>query len=105
MNAAPRFSISARCLREPVANTVAPRDFAIWRSHFVQRTSDGFVLTAEGQTLAPVLARHPNVVVEQLTDARFYSLSHPEADILFRIASFDEPEAMSRRLTHIPNAL
>lgn len=59
--------------------------------------------------LAPVLAefgrRHPLVCVELLTDARLYSLPRREADIVFRIKPFDEPEVISRRLLHIPYAL
>ena len=59
--------------------------------------------------LAPVLAefgrRHPRVCVELLTDSRLYSLPRREADILFRIRPFDEPEVISRRLLHIPYAL
>lgn len=116
-----------------------------------QRTSDGFVLTDEGQAvlghtermeeealaferqlagteaqlegnlrisssdwfghlmLAPVLAefgrRHPKLSVELLTDARIYSLPRREADLVFRIAPFDNPEVISRRLMHIPYAL
>ncbi|NLR98653.1 LysR family transcriptional regulator [Rhizobium sp. P38BS-XIX] len=112
-----------------------------------QRTSDGFVLTDEGQAvlahaermeheaiairrelagaeaglsgllrvscsdwfgvvmLTPVLAEfahlHPKVVVELLTDARLYSLPRREADLVFRIKPFDEPEVVSRRLMHI----
>jgi len=59
--------------------------------------------------LTPVLAefsrRHPKVCVELLTDTRFYSLSRREADLVFRIAPFDEPEILSRRLLHLPYAL
>lgn len=59
--------------------------------------------------LAPVLAefgqRHPKVCVELLTDARLYSLPRREADMVFRIKPFDEPEVISRRLLHIPYAL
>jgi DNA-binding transcriptional LysR family regulator len=59
--------------------------------------------------LAPVLAefgrRHPKVCIELLTDARLYSLPRREADLMFRIAPFDEPEVISRRLLHIPYAL
>ncbi len=55
--------------------------------------------------LAPVLPRfarlQPRVVVELLTDARFYSLPLREADMAFRIRPFDEPEVISRRLLHI----
>lgn len=59
--------------------------------------------------LAPVLAefsrRHPRVCMELLTDARLYSLPRREADLVFRIRPFDEPEVISRRLMHIPYAL
>jgi DNA-binding transcriptional LysR family regulator len=36
-----------------------------------------------------------------LTDVRLYSLARREADLVFRIQSFDEPDVVSRRLTHI----
>ena len=59
--------------------------------------------------LAPVLAefsrRHPRVCLELLTDARLYSLPRREADLVFRIRPFDEPEVISRRLMHITYAL
>jgi len=59
--------------------------------------------------LAPVLAefgaRHPGVCVELLTDARLYSLPRREADMVFRIKPFDEPEVIARRLLHIPYAV
>ncbi len=59
--------------------------------------------------LAPLLAefgrRHPFVCVELLTDSRLYSLPRREADMVFRIKPFDEPEVISRRLLHIPYAL
>jgi len=59
--------------------------------------------------LAPVLAefgrRHPKVEVELLTAARLYSLPRREADLVFRIKPFDEPEVISRRLMHIGYAL
>jgi len=58
------------------------------------------------QMLTPVLAEfariQPRVVVELLTDPRIYSLPRREADLVFRIAPFDEPEVISRRLMHIP---
>ena len=59
--------------------------------------------------LAPVLAefsrRHPRVCLELLTDARLYSLPRREADLVFRIRPFDEPEVISRRLMHIDYAV
>lgn len=55
--------------------------------------------------LAPVLAAfttvQPGVLVELLTDARLYSLPRREADLVFRIQPFDEPEVISRRLMRI----
>jgi DNA-binding transcriptional LysR family regulator len=59
--------------------------------------------------LAPVLAEfsqlQPHVVVELITDARFYSLPRREADMVFRIRPFDEPEVVSRHLMRIPYAV
>ncbi|MDB5566954.1 MAG: LysR family transcriptional regulator [Tardiphaga sp.] len=56
--------------------------------------------------LAPVFAEfvklHPQVVVELLTSQSLYSLPRREADVVFRIRPFDEPEVISRRLMHIP---
>jgi DNA-binding transcriptional LysR family regulator len=50
--------------------------------------------------LAPIIAEfatvQPNVVVELLIDARLYSLSRREADLVFHIQPFDEPEVIAR---------
>ena len=55
--------------------------------------------------LTPVFAEYaranPNVTIELLTDARFYSLSRREADMAFRIRPFDEPDVVSRKLMRI----
>ena len=52
--------------------------------------------------LTPVLAefsrRHPDVAIELVTDTRLYSLSRREADLVFRIGAFDEPDIRQRRL-------
>ena len=59
--------------------------------------------------LAPVLAgfgaRHPGLTLELMTDSRLYSLPRREAELVFRIKPFDEPEVIARRLTHVPYAL
>jgi DNA-binding transcriptional LysR family regulator len=56
--------------------------------------------------LAPVLAEfakaHPKVVVELLTSQIRFSLPRREADLVFRIRPFDEPEVIARRLMTIP---
>lgn len=59
--------------------------------------------------VAPVLAEfsqlHPAVVIETLTDARIYSLARREADLVIRIAGFDEAEVIARRLMTVPYAV
>jgi len=67
--------------------------------------SDWFGTTLLAPVLAVFGARHPGVCIELLTDARLYSLPRREADMVFRIKPFDEPEVISRRLMHIPYAV
>lgn len=59
--------------------------------------------------LTPVIAEFqrlsPAVVVELLADARIYSLARREADLVVRIAAFDEPEVIARRLVTIDYGL
>jgi DNA-binding transcriptional LysR family regulator len=55
--------------------------------------------------LTPVIAdfskQYPHVIIELLTDSRFFSLSRREADLAFRIQPFDEPDIVSRKLSRI----
>lgn len=59
--------------------------------------------------LAPLLAgfslKHPKVVVELLTDSRLLNLSRREADLVFRIRPFTEPDVVSRKFMHVDYAL
>jgi DNA-binding transcriptional LysR family regulator len=64
-------------------------------------SSDWFGAHLLTPVLAEFAALQPRVVVELLTDARLYSLPRREADMVFRITPFDEPEVISRRLLHI----
>jgi DNA-binding transcriptional LysR family regulator len=64
-------------------------------------SSDWFGVHLLAPVLAEFAALQPRVVVELLTDARLYSLPRREADMVFRITPFDEPEVISRRLMHI----
>jgi DNA-binding transcriptional LysR family regulator len=64
-------------------------------------SSDWFGLHVLTPVLAEFARLQPRVVVELLTDARLYSLPRREADMVFRITPFDEPEVISRRLMHI----
>jgi len=59
--------------------------------------------------LAPVFAEfakmQPHVVVELITGVGHRSLARREADIVFKNRPFEEPEAVARRLMHIPYAV
>jgi DNA-binding transcriptional LysR family regulator len=68
-------------------------------------SSDWFGLHVLSPVLAEFSGLHPGVTVELLTDARLYSLPRREADMVFRIARFDDPEVISRRLLHMPYGL
>jgi DNA-binding transcriptional LysR family regulator len=63
--------------------------------------SDWFGVTVLTPVLAEFAQRQPGVTVELLTDARLYSLARREADLVFRIAPFDEPDVIARRLMRI----
>ncbi|MBA3941202.1 MAG: LysR family transcriptional regulator [Sphingopyxis sp.] len=64
--------------------------------------SDWFGVTMLAPILVEFAAARPRVVVELLTDPRLYSLPRREADLVFRIRPFDEPEVVARRLMRIP---
>lgn len=64
--------------------------------------SDWFGIVVLAPILAEFSAIQPRVTVELLTDPRLYSLPRREADLVFRIRPFDEPEVVSRRLMRIP---
>jgi DNA-binding transcriptional LysR family regulator len=55
--------------------------------------------------LAPVLAEfamlQPRVTIELITSQLHMSLPRRDADLVFRIRPFDEPEVVSRRLLHV----
>ncbi|WP_454849125.1 LysR family transcriptional regulator [Rhizobium binxianense] len=59
--------------------------------------------------MAPVIAEfslvHPKVAVELLTDSRLLNLSLREADLVFRIRPFAEPDVISRKLMHVSYGL
>ncbi len=65
-------------------------------------SSDWFGTLVLPPVLAEFAAMQPRVMVEVITSARHYSLSRREADMVFKTRPFDEPEAVSRRLMHMP---
>ena len=54
---------------------------------------------------AGFLARHPQMSIELITDSRRYNLARREADLVFRITPFDEPDVIQRKLMHMDYAL
>lgn len=67
--------------------------------------SDWFGALMLTPVIAEFAAMQPRVVVEIITSAQHYSLSRREADMVFKNRPFDEPEAVSRRLLHMPYAV
>jgi DNA-binding transcriptional LysR family regulator len=75
---------------------------------------DGFLRLSSSDwfgrhVLSPVLVEfseaYPKIVVELLTDSRLLNLSRREADLVFRITPFIQPDVISRRLMHIDYGL
>lgn len=67
-------------------------------------SSDWFGAHVLTRAVAALQRRHPAVTVELVTDARLLSLARREADLVFRIAPFDEPDIAQRKLLHMPYA-
>ncbi|HEX9446778.1 MAG TPA: LysR family transcriptional regulator [Dongiaceae bacterium] len=59
--------------------------------------------------LTPIFAgftrTHPQVTIELVTDQRLFSLARREADMVFRIRPFDEPEIIQRKVMRIDYGL
>ncbi|WP_377807630.1 LysR family transcriptional regulator [Azospirillum sp. A29] len=68
-------------------------------------SSDWFGLHLLTPVIHEFTNRHPGVTVELLTESRLLSLSRREADLVFRIRPFDEPDVVQRKLTRIDYAL
>ncbi|MBE1162375.1 LysR family transcriptional regulator [Dyella acidiphila] len=65
-------------------------------------SSDWFAEYLLTPLIADFAKQYPRVVIELLTDSRFFSLSRREADLAFRIQPFDEPDVVSRKLLRMP---
>ncbi|WP_437905959.1 LysR family transcriptional regulator [Sorangium sp. So ce327] len=68
-------------------------------------SSDWFGVHMLTPVFADFVRMHPRVTIELVTDARLFSLARREADVVFRIVPFDEPEVVQRKLMHIDYAL
>lgn len=68
-------------------------------------SSDWFGIHILTPVFARFLAKHPGISLELVTDSRLYNLARREADLLFRITPFDEPDVIQRKLMHMDYAL
>ena len=68
-------------------------------------SSDWFGVHVLTPVFARFLAQHRGVSVELVTDSRRYNLARREADLVFRITPFDEPDVIQRKLMHMDYAL
>lgn len=67
-------------------------------------SSDWFGAHVLTKIVASFGLKHPGVVIELITDARLLNLARREADLVFRITPFDEPDIAQRRLMTMPYA-
>ncbi|MBV8657727.1 MAG: LysR family transcriptional regulator [Burkholderiales bacterium] len=68
-------------------------------------SSDWFGVHVLTPVFAQFMRQYPQVSVELITDSRLYSLARREADLVFRITPFDEPDVIQRKLMHMDYAL
>jgi DNA-binding transcriptional LysR family regulator len=68
-------------------------------------SSDWFGVQVLTPVFARFLAKHRDVSLELVTDSRRYNLARREADLVFRITPFDEPDVIQRKLMHVDYAL
>jgi DNA-binding transcriptional LysR family regulator len=68
-------------------------------------SSDWFGIHVLTPVFARFLAKHREVSLELVTDSRQYNLARREADLVFRITPFDEPDVIERKLMHMDYAL
>lgn len=68
-------------------------------------SSDWFGEHVLTPSIARFLAIHAGVSIELVTDSRRYSLARREADLVFRITPFVEPDVIQRKLMHMQYAL
>jgi len=67
--------------------------------------SDWFGVHVLTPQLSDFAAFHPRIRIELLTDARLVNLARREADLAFRIASFEEPDVLQRKVFQLDYAL
>lgn len=68
-------------------------------------SSDWFGVYMLTPVFADFVKTHPQVAIELVTDSRLFDLARREADVVFRIQAFAEPDVIQRRLMTVPYGL
>jgi DNA-binding transcriptional LysR family regulator len=68
-------------------------------------SSDWFGIHILTPVFARFLQQHPGITLELVTDARLYNLARREADLVFRITPFNEPDVIQRKVMHMDYAV
>lgn len=68
-------------------------------------SSDWFGVHVLSPLFASFQRKHPRVVIELVTESRLLDLARREADLVFRIKPFDEPDVVQRRLMRMDYGL
>jgi DNA-binding transcriptional LysR family regulator len=68
-------------------------------------SSDWFGVHVLTPVFADFLRTHSQVTIELVTDSRRFNLARRDADLLFRITQFDEPDVIQRKFMHMDYAL
>lgn len=68
-------------------------------------SSDWFGVHMLTPVFAEFVKAHPRVAIELVTDSRLLNLARREADVVFRIQAFAEPDVIQRRLMTVPYGL
>lgn len=97
---AERIEEQAVALERKLAGQAARLD-----GHLCISSSDWFGAHVLSPLIAAFRREHPGVSVELITDTRLYSLARREADLVFRIKPFDEPDVVQRKLMRLDYAL
>jgi len=68
-------------------------------------SSDWFGVHMLTPVFAAFVKAHPKIAIELVTDARLFNLARREADLVFRIQPFTEPDVIQRRLMTVAYGL
>lgn len=100
LNHAERIEAEVLGLERQIAGSEAELEGTIRVS-----SSDWFGEHMLTPVFAAFLKAHPKVTIDLVTEARLLNLARREADLVFRIRPFEEPDIAQRKLMQMPYAL